>query len=151
MLDTNNASDLRLSGKFGFVTSSNKLEKWYERAMKPEVGYVLKLTGANRSYQNTCLLTRHQDVAPVRAFSLSILAANRCAITRTSANRETLYTDECLMNHGTVELCKLLLETGKWLTLAIGSRNERLIIELHRLADNSIEGYLRGYGYSVKG
>jgi hypothetical protein len=71
--------------------------------------------------------------------------ANRCAITRTSANRETLYTDECFMNHGTAALCKRLLETGKWLILAFGSRYECLIIKLHRLADNSTGGY----GYNL--
>jgi hypothetical protein len=72
--------------------------------------------------------------------------ADRCAITRSSYNRETLYTDECFMNHGTAALCKRLLETGKWLTLAIGSRYERLIIELHRLADNSTGRY----GYNLR-
>jgi hypothetical protein len=71
--------------------------------------------------------------------------ANRCAITRTSANRGTLYTDECFMNHGTAALCKRLLKTGKWLILAFGSRHERLIIKLHRLADNSTGGY----GYNL--
>jgi hypothetical protein len=75
--------------------------------------------------------------------------ANRCAITRTSANRETLYTDECFMNHGTAVLCKRLLETGKWLILAIGSRYERLIIKLHRLADNSTGGYGYNLGLDI--
>jgi hypothetical protein len=81
-----------------------------------------------------------------RPFLLPIASANRCAITRISANRETLYTDECFMNHGTAALCKRLLETGKWLTLAVGSRYERLIIELHRLADNSTGRY----GYNLR-
>jgi hypothetical protein len=52
----------------------------------------------------------------------------------------------CFMNHGTAALCKRLLETGKWLTLAVGSRYERLIIELHRLADNSTGRY----GYNLR-
>jgi hypothetical protein len=49
------------------------------------------------------------------------------------------------MNHGTAALCKRLLKTGKWLILAFGSRHERLIIKLHRLADNSTGGY----GYNL--
>jgi hypothetical protein len=59
------------------------------------------------------------------------------------------------MNHSTANLCKVWLKTGKWLTLAIGSRYERLIIELHRSADNSISGeYMvkrKGVGQPLRG
>jgi hypothetical protein len=89
---------------------------------------------------------RTQGESGLNGFLRFRARANRCAITRISANRETLYTDECFMNHGTAALCKRLLETGKWLTLAVGSRYERLIIELHRLADNSTGRY----GYNLR-
>jgi len=54
-----------------------------------------------------------------------------------------------LLNHGALALCKRLGKTGKWLTTAIGSRNERLIIKLHRLADNSTGGYGYNLGLDI--
>ncbi len=81
-------------------------------------------------------------------FFIACLARAGEAIHMISGSRGILPTDECFMNRGTVALCKRLLETGKWLTLAIGSRYERLIIELHRSANNSIPG---GYMVNRKG
>lgn len=39
--------------------------------------------------------------------------------------------DALYWNHGAVDLCKVLQKTGKQLILAVGSRYERLIDELH--------------------
>lgn len=51
--------------------------------------------------------------------------------------------DALYWNHGAVALCKRLQKTGKWLILACGSRNERLIDELHHLVDSRLYA---GYG-----
>lgn len=51
------------------------------------------------------------------------------------------------MNHGAVDLCKVLQKTGKKLRLAFGLRYRHLIDELHSLADSSITWY--GYKGSL--
>lgn len=51
--------------------------------------------------------------------------------------------DALYWNRGAVALCKRLQKTGKWLRLACGSRDERLIDKLHHYVDSRLSA---GYG-----
>jgi hypothetical protein len=78
--------------KFEFVTSSNKRNEMTERTTKPIVGYVLKVLSTNPFCQEFRLLPRHQDVAPVWAFSIS--ACRDCGDTKLeSADAEKRQAD----------------------------------------------------------
>ena len=81
-----------------------------------------------------------QRISRLVAFLLS--RANRSAITRISANRLTLYTDEPFYEPRWRELMQGIAETGKMGYRMFGSQYERLINELHRLADSRhVAGY----------
>jgi hypothetical protein len=144
MFDTNHNLVLNSFCKLDFVTRFDGRMRDMARSPSRLRSVCNKLK--DHSLKNTPACYLSPECSTSWAFFMSACREQVRRYTWASYNRETLYTDECFMNHGTAALCKRLLETGKWLTLAVGSRYERLIIELHRLADNSTGRY----GYNLR-
>lgn len=69
MLDTNNTSDLRLSGKLDFVVKFNK--RYMRRVTKAHSGLCSDGSKHKPLRKEFSLITSHQNVAPVWAFSIS--------------------------------------------------------------------------------